>query len=253
MATTGTPASRRTAAGRVADGRRPQKVRHVAVVDRRVELDRFADRTQAGAEDDAAPRRLAPAAANVRGGFVDLCSEMLHSDFTTEDTEDAGLTGCREVTMTDCICILHSFSPCPPCLCGSFFVFAASYFSTPQTIARSFGAGGVGGGDDLFDVHRLGVVGVAHVGDDREAERAQAAVDGDDRFGNRRHADDVGADAAQEAVLGPRFQVRAGDGDRHAAMGDEVFLAGDFEAGVDQLRIVRLPTYRGTAGRGGRR
>ena len=86
-----------------------------------------------------------------------------------------------------------------------------------------------------------------------EAERAQAAVDGDDHFGDGRHADDVGADPAQEAVLGPRFEVRAGDGDRHAAVGDEVFLAGDFEAGVDQLRIVGLPTCRGTAGRGGRR
>ena len=98
--------------------------------------------------------------------------------------------------------------------------------------------GGVGGGDDLLDVGRLERVGEAHVGDDREAERAQAAVDGDDRLGNRRHADDVGADRPQEAILGPRFQVRAGDGDRHAAVGDEVLLPGDFEARFDQLGIV---------------
>ena len=49
----------------MADGRRLQKVRHVAVVDRCFELDRIADRAQAGAENDAAPRPPAPAAADV--------------------------------------------------------------------------------------------------------------------------------------------------------------------------------------------
>src|SRR5260221_809278 len=65
--------------------------------------------------------------------------------------------------------------------------------------------GGVGCGDDLVDMDWLGVVGVAHVGDDREAKGAEAAVSGHNRFGNGRHADDIRADAAEEAIFGPRL------------------------------------------------
>ena len=80
------------------------------------------------------------------------------------------------------------------------------------------------------------------------------AVDRDDHLGHGRHADDVGADLPQEAVLGPRFQVRAGHGDRHAAMDDEVFAAGRFRGPCSiSCAVVGLPTCRGTAGRGGRR
>ena len=73
----------------MADGGRLQKVWHVAVIDRRVELDRFADRTQAGTQDDPAPRPAVPAAADVCGGFIDLCGEMEHRIYHrgTEDTE----------------------------------------------------------------------------------------------------------------------------------------------------------------------
>src|SRR4051794_23132426 len=67
--------------------------------------------------------------------------------------------------------------------------------------------------DNLFDVHWLGVVGVTHVGDDREAECAEAAVDGDDCFGNRAHADNVGSDPTQEPVFGAGFKIWTGYGD----------------------------------------
>ena len=58
----------------MADGRRFQKVRDVAVVDRRVELDRFADRAQAGAENDAARGRSLQRERIVRGGFGGTCA-----------------------------------------------------------------------------------------------------------------------------------------------------------------------------------
>ena len=79
MATTGTPPSLpHKQATLVADGGRFQEVWDVAVVDCRIELDRFTDGTEAGTQDDAATRRFAPATANVGGGFGDLGSQMLH-------------------------------------------------------------------------------------------------------------------------------------------------------------------------------
>ena len=56
------PAAQQPAA--MADGGRSQEMRHVAVVDRRFDLDRVADRAQAGTENDARTRRAVPAAAD---------------------------------------------------------------------------------------------------------------------------------------------------------------------------------------------
>ena len=80
----------------------------------------------------------------------------------------------------------------------------------------------------MFNIDRFGVVGVAHIGNDGEAEGAETAVGCDNRLWDRAHADDIGPNAAQKAVLGPRFEVRPGDGDRDTAVADEVRLAGDF-------------------------
>ena len=59
--------------------------------------------------------------------------------------------------------------PCPPCLCGLILrriVLQHAANQRPQLRLR-----GVRRGDDLLDVGRLGAVGKAHVGDDRQAER----------------------------------------------------------------------------------
>src|SRR5687768_13638247 len=60
-------------------------------------------------------------------------------------------------------------------------------------------------------------VGGAYVGDRGEAEDAHAGVGGDDRFGDGRHADGVAAEAAEHAVFGAGFVIRAEDGDVDAA------------------------------------
>jgi hypothetical protein len=100
--------------------------------------------------------------------------------------------------------------------------------------------GGFGRGDDLVDVGRFEGIREAHVGDDREADRAQPAMRGDDDFGDRRHADAVRAHVAKHAILGPGFEVRSGDGDEDALVGDDVVLASLLEGDVDQCRIVRF-------------
>ena len=66
------------------------------------------------------------------------------------------------------------------------------------------------------------------------------AVDGDDHLRHGGHADDVGPDHPQEAILGPRLQVRPRHGDEHALVGDDVLAAGDFEGPLDQLLVVGL-------------
>ena len=81
--------------------------------------------------------------------------------------------------------------------------------STPRTSFVSFGSAALAVAMIVGDVGRLQGVGQAHVGDDREAEDLQPGVDGDDDLGHRGHADDIGPDQPQEAVFGPRFQVRA--------------------------------------------
>ena len=49
----------------------------------------------------------------------------------------------------------------------------------------------------------------------------------DDHLRHRGHADDVRADAAQEAVLGPRLQVRPDDRDEHALLTGDLLLERD--------------------------
>ena len=55
-----------------------------------------------------------------------------------------------------------------------------------------------------------------------------------------RLADDIGADQAEEAIFGTRFEVRAGDGDEHAAVGDDIFAASHFQGPIDELLVVGL-------------
>src|SRR3954453_17673719 len=56
-----------------------QEMRDVCVIDRFFELDCLADRAEARAEDNSTARLGAPATADVRCGFIDLCGEMLHT------------------------------------------------------------------------------------------------------------------------------------------------------------------------------
>src|SRR5262245_14136075 len=62
------------------DGCRLQKVWHIAVIDRGIEFNRFADGAQTRAENDSTPGLVVPTAADVCGGFVDLGAKVLHSD-----------------------------------------------------------------------------------------------------------------------------------------------------------------------------
>jgi hypothetical protein len=54
-------------------------------------------------------------------------------------------------------------------------------------------------------------------------------VDGGDHFGDGRHADGIAAEAAEHAVLGAGFVIRAEDRGVDAAVEDEAVAHGDFE------------------------
>jgi putative membrane-bound dehydrogenase-like protein len=84
--------------------------------------------------------------------------------------------------------------------------------------------GGVGHGDDLLQVGRLQCVGQAQVGDYRQAQVAQPGVDADNHLRYRGHAHHVGADAAQETILGSRFQVWSRHRHEDAPVTGDAFL-----------------------------
>src|SRR5207248_2304769 len=62
------------------------------------------------------------------------------------------------------------------------------------------------------------------VGDDGKAHDLHLAVHADDHFRHRAHADHVGPDAAEEAILRSRLQVRPGYGDEHAFLQWDLLL-----------------------------
>src|SRR5579863_1012712 len=61
---------------------------------------------------------------------------------------------------------------------------------------------------------------------------------GHDHLWHGRHADDVGPDQTQEAVLGPRLQVGAGYGDVDAPMHGEILAPADLQGPLDELPFV---------------
>ena len=85
--------------------------------------------------------------------------------------------------------------------------------TTPRTIALSLSPAVSAVATTSWPLVSLRDVGRADVGDRREAEDAQAGVDGDDHFGDGRHADGVAAEAAEHADLGAGFVGRAEHGD----------------------------------------
>src|SRR5262249_7792431 len=82
--------------------------------------------------------------------------------------------------------------------------------------------------------------------DEGQAEAAQAGVHRHDYLRHGGHADHVGADAAQVAVLGPRLQVRPRHHHVHALVADNPFLQGDPLRQGDQGGIVGA-AHRGEA------
>ena len=73
---------------------------------------------------------------------------------------------------------------------------------------------------------------------------AQSGVNADDDLRHGGHADHVGADAAQEAVLGPRLQVRPRHRHEHALVADDLLFQGDAPRLSDQLAIIRTAHVR---------
>ena len=96
--------------------------------------------------------------------------------------------------------------------------------------------GRAGDGQDLLDPGRLERVGQAEVGHDREAEHLHAGVDRHEDLGDRRHPHHVGADGAEEAVLGAGLQVRPGDRHVDTAMRHDVLFQGHLEGRVCKSR-----------------
>ena len=82
---------------------------------------------------------------------------------------------------------------------------------------------GGGRGENFGNADRLEMIGQANVGHDRQAEHAHSAMNRGQHFRHGRHANHVGPNEPQEAVFGPRFQVRAGHCDIYAPVGSEVF------------------------------
>ena len=77
---------------------------------------------------------------------------------------------------------------------------------------------------------RGGPVGTGHVGDDRQAQRAQSAAGGGDRSPARSTSRPHPADPPQQAVLGPRLIVRAQHRHVDARAGREVLRRATAEA-----------------------
>ena len=71
-------------------------------------------------------------------------------------------------------------------------------------------------------------------------------MDGDDHLRHRGHADHVGADGAQEAILGARLQVRPRHRDEDALVAGDLLLQGQALGQGDQLAIVG-PAHVGEA------
>lgn len=101
-----------------------------------------------------------------------------------------------------------------------------------------FRLGVVGDANDFVDVGRLESIGEADIGNDGKADGAEAAVDGDDNFGDGGHTDDIGTDGAQEAIFGAGFEIGAWDSDEDTTMDVEVLSSSDGDGEIGQLWIV---------------
>ena len=91
---------------------------------------------------------------------------------------------------------------------------------------------------------RLQSIGQAHVGDDREAEATHLAMHGHDHLRHRGHADHIRPAGPQPAVLGPRLQVRTGDGHIDTPLHRDALAHGHVPGEREQLLVIGLAHVR---------
>ena len=109
---------------------------------------------------------------------------------------------------------------------------------------------GVGSGSDFFVRYFDDFAEAAEVGDDADAEDAHSLMDGDDDFGHGAHANGIGSEQMEHAVLGRSFESGALGGNVDAVTEGDAMGGCDVVDGADEFLIVGF-VHAGKARTGG--
>ena len=99
--------------------------------------------------------------------------------------------------------------------------------------------------------HLLNFAFDTEVGDDRNAENANAAVACDDHFGDGGHAHSVTADDSVHLIFGRRLESGAGGADIHTFDVAKLLFLGNGACQTREVGGRRPRSYRGKRGTGG--